>query len=412
MQYLRLYYKKHLLLGNLINVAEKIDILNCQPLENSIYYCSEYDLVQYSETQIANVFPSLAWEHLKDDPSSIFIYDGCRESVNVPWLTLQLRYLTNRLNIRPEQIYVILSDELHTIPLTTMLAKFDMEAVNVDFYNYWLYSVEIVSNTKSLNKVESTIILNQKSQQEKSLTAGTSIYTRTRKKTNALRFSLLSRRYDDHRLLLFIDLVNEGLIGSCLYTFHNIFPYGTNTDIVNSAKSFEYLESVIPGHIQKIETVKKWIRGIPYSIESNELPLNIDNNNLDLLIEQSDVHVVIETYYSWSQGVTWLTEKTYRAISCKKPLIFYTTPFALQDLRKLGFKTYSPIINESYDLITDHNLRRKAIVAEMKRISMLSTTEAKTFIEQCKSISEYNARVFYEKHSVRLEKFKHTGIFK
>ena len=228
-----------------------------------------------------------------------------------------------------------------------------------------------------------------------------------------LKFSLLSRKYTDDRLLLFIDLINEGIIGQCLYTFHNIFPYGTDDDIHNSAKSYEYLESIIPkNYIQNSDLIKKWIRKIPYSIESNVLPLNINNNAVNTLIEQSDVHIVIETYYNWNAGITWFTEKTYRAIACKKPLIFYTSPFSLEDLRKLGFKTYSPYINESYDLIADPTLRRTAIVNEMKRISKFSKDEANQFIEQCNVISEYNANVLAKKHSIRLEKFKHMGIFK
>ena len=228
-----------------------------------------------------------------------------------------------------------------------------------------------------------------------------------------INFSLLSRRYTDHRFLLFIELVNEGLIDQCLYTFHNISPYGSNIEIVNSAKSYEYLESVIPiEYNTNINLIKKWIHGIPYSIESNKLPLNINSASVISIIEQSDVHVVIETMYDQNVGQSWITEKTYKAISCKKPLIFYTTPFVLADLKKMGFKTYSPYINVSYDSITDPLERRKTIVAEMKRISKFNNHETQQFIKQCNIISEYNHKILSEKHLIRLEKFKHTGIFK
>ena len=154
------------------------------------------------------------------------------------------------------------------------------------------------------------------------------------------------------------------------------------------------------------------MKGIPYSIEPGKLPIDIRKEALTLLIEKSDVHIVVETFYEFNRGQTWITEKTYRALACKKPLIFYSTPFVLRDLRKLGFKTYSPHINESYDLVEDPALRRKAIVNEMKRISKFSEDEARQFIEQCNVISEYNANILAKKHSIRLEKFKHIGIFK
>lgn len=149
MQYVRLYYKIYHYFLELINVNEKIDVSNCLPLENSIYYCCNYDInrapltTKDSETQIANIFPNLVWNHLANDHSSIFIYESSRETISIPWLTLQLRYLTNQLNIKQCQIYIVLPDEIHTNRLTEMLSYFNMENINVDFYNMWLYSVNI-----------------------------------------------------------------------------------------------------------------------------------------------------------------------------------------------------------------------------------------------------------------------------
>lgn len=197
MRYVRLYYKNVYILLEKINVIDKIDVVECQPLANSIYYCSNYDCEpvhsvhlheRNSEMQIANVLPNHAWEHLANDPSSIFIYEGARESVKVAWLTLQLRYITNNLNVRPEQIYVILPDELHTQPLEKMLAEFCLEKVNVDFYNYWLYSIQLPKQTALMQPVETTnklIPVQPKTQAVVESNNTVSKYTRTRKKDNA-----------------------------------------------------------------------------------------------------------------------------------------------------------------------------------------------------------------------------------
>ena len=391
MPYLKLFYKKIPRFSKLDIVAEKIEIANFKSLPMSILYFANYDLqpacVTNEEGQFAAPFPNEVWEHLANDRSSIFMFDTSYESLSIPYLLLQLKYLTSKLNIKQEQIYVILPDELHTCRLEEMLAEFGMNYINFDFYNHWLYSISLSEiNSKPSYCTE---------------------------RTKILKFSLLSRKYTDDRLLLFIELVNEGLINKCLYTFHNIFPYGTNEEVMNSAKSLAYMESIIPvDYNDNIELIKKWLRGIPYSIETDELPLNIGKDALNLLIKESDVHIVVETFYDRNAGQSWITEKTYKAMACKKPLIFYTTPFALKDLRKLGFKTYSPYINESYDLITDSVLRRKAIVAEVKRISSFNNEEATQFINQCNIISEYNATILFKKYSSRLEKFKQLGIFK
>lgn len=391
MPYLRLFYKSITKFCDLVNVSEKIDIANFKPLPMSIFYFTNYDLqpanVTDDEGQFAVTFPNTVWEHLANDRSSIFMFENSHETLSIPYLLLQLKYLTSKLNIKQEQIYVILPDELHTSRLKEMLAESGMNYINFDFYNPFLYSI--------------------------SLSAINSEFSYCAERIKMLNFSLLSRKYTDNRLLLFIELVNEGLINKCSYTFHNIFPYGTNEEVLASAKSLAYMESIIPVNCNdNIKLIKDWLKGIPYSIESGELPQNIGKDALNLLIEKSDVHIVVETFYDWNAGQTWITEKTYRAMSCKKPLIFYSTPFALKDLQKLGFKTYSPYINETYDLIADPALRRKAIVNEMKRISKFSEVEAQQFIKQCNVISEYNANILAKKYSIRLEKFKHTGIFK
>ena len=197
MQYLRLYYKHIYILLEKINVIEKIDVAECQPLSNSIYYCCNYDCepVHYvhltrrdSEMQIANVLPMCAWEHLANDPSSIFIYEGSRESVRVAWLTLQLIYITSKLNVRAEQIYIILPDELHTQPLLTMLAEFCLEKVNVDFYTHWLYSIPLPKQTALMQPVETTNkLIPVQSETQAVLVSNNTVskYTRTRKKDNA-----------------------------------------------------------------------------------------------------------------------------------------------------------------------------------------------------------------------------------
>ena len=190
----------------------------------SIFYFTNYDLpfayVTNDEGQFAATFPNAVWEHLANDRSSIFIFDGSHETLIIPYLLRQLKYLTSKLNIKQEQIYVILPDELHTSRLKEMLAESGMNYINFDFYNTWLYSTPLGTiNLEPSYCAESIKMLN---------------------------FSLLSRKYTDDRLLLFIELVNEGLINKCSYTFHNIYPYGTNEEVLATAKSLAYMESIIP----------------------------------------------------------------------------------------------------------------------------------------------------------------------
>jgi len=66
------------------------------------------------------------------------------------------------------------------------------------------------------------------------------------------------------------------------------------------------------------------------------------------------------------------TEKTYKFILAKIPFILCGMPGALAVLRELGYKTFSPWINESYDMIENDEDRAVAIANEIERLTQMS----------------------------------------
>lgn len=78
-----------------------------------------------------------------------------------------------------------------------------------------------------------------------------------------------------------------------------------------------------------------------------EVPINIDTNFIDCIT---------------------FTEKTYKFILAKMPFILCGMPGALAVLRETGYKTFSPWINEAYDLIENDEDRAVAIAEEIERL--------------------------------------------
>lgn len=74
-------------------------------------------------------------------------------------------------------------------------------------------------------------------------------------------------------------------------------------------------------------------------------------------------------------GTSWITEKTVKNLYIGKPFVVMSGPGTLAKLHRMGFKTFSPWIDESYDSIENHHDRLKAILAEVDRISMLDVNE-------------------------------------
>lgn len=89
---------------------------------------------------------------------------------------------------------------------------------------------------------------------------------------------------------------------------------------------------------------------------------------------RSYFEIVVETYFT-DASCLYLTEKTLWAILSFQPFILVGSPFTLQYLRTLGFQTFSPYIDETYDTITDPKMRMELIMQEIDRLCALSIKE-------------------------------------
>lgn len=101
------------------------------------------------------------------------------------------------------------------------------------------------------------------------------------------------------------------------------------------------------------------------------------------------IDVVLETLFDDPR--IFLTEKSLRPIACGVPFILFAGPGSLEFLKKYGFNTFSPIIDETYDQIQDPTQRAKKILNEMERLTDLSDLE----ISQLNEIAKHNQRVFF-----------------
>lgn len=108
---------------------------------------------------------------------------------------------------------------------------------------------------------------------------------------------------------------------------------------------------------------------------------------------QTAIELVCETLFDDSR--LHLTEKICRPIACGKPFLLCATLGSLQYLRDMGFQTFHPWIDESYDNIADPLDRIDAIVKEMKRINQLCPSEFARLLETLYNIAEHNRRWFF-----------------
>ena len=104
-------------------------------------------------------------------------------------------------------------------------------------------------------------------------------------------------------------------------------------------------------------------------------------------------HVVTETVFYYDK--LHLTEKIFKPIVSKQPFMLLAAPGNLAYLKSYGFKTFDGIIDESYDLIQDNDLRTEAVVNQLHWYCDLTLDEKTNVIQQLEPIIQHNFNHFY-----------------
>jgi hypothetical protein len=338
---------------------------------DTIYYFHYYyDL--HNGIKLLDAMDDVHWEHLRTDPTAKFLYENCNETFT--WtLAHQIKTVIKEKSIAPEKLFIIVMDEVHENFLNTGLADLGIQGVTVGVYN------RLMKQTQVPDAIPST----------------------------QYKFSALSRNYRAWRLHVYAKLAEKNLLKDFRYSFYNIFPYG-EVRYYDQETMLKNLDDTNFGKVNS--TVAEWIGKVPYTLDANDNVLNKWGDVTYDAILAADFHLLIETHYDLfyyvptqdrvykrSLAPSSITEKTNKPIACCKPFIAFSTPYFLADVRQLGFETFSPYINESYDVETDNQKRLNMIVDEIERITNLPTDEYSTLVANCHSIAVRNQQKLLSK---------------
>lgn len=104
---------------------------------------------------------------------------------------------------------------------------------------------------------------------------------------------------------------------------------------------------------------------------------------------QSYYSIVAETltYNSFS----FYTEKVAKPILARRPFVVFAGQYYLKNLKKIGFKTFDSVIDESYDSISDLESR---VTAAWQQVEWLCNQDPVKIYSQLADILEHNRRHF------------------
>ena len=100
--------------------------------------------------------------------------------------------------------------------------------------------------------------------------------------------------------------------------------------------------------------------------------------------------IVCETHFT--SDILFVSEKVWKPIVNGHPFMIVGTPASLAYLRSLGFQTFTPIIDESYDALIDTGERMQALFAVIDRLGALDDNGRAAMLYQMQPVLEHNVQ--------------------
>jgi len=142
----------------------------------------------------------------------------------------------------------------------------------------------------------------------------------------------------------------------------------------------------------------------------NKFPLRLNittdrSNPVDIIpddikyFDDSYFSVITETFFytdpMYGVDSLFITEKTLKCLGCVHPFVMLGRPYSLKELKRIGYKTFSPFIDESYDSIENNEERLIAVFNEIQRLMLKTNIEWLEWQTNIKEIVEHNKQHFH-----------------
>lgn len=226
---------------------------------------------------------------------------------------------------------------------------------------------------------------------------------RARYNLSGPRIMCLNRRPHEHRMLLAALLERNGLIEKIAVSF----PAGLNEDADYQIPGYDNVAELWARFVNKSHgwidyldpAMQRLLKKLPLTADTNDFNTNHAGDLNAEFYSQYPINVITETIF-FTRGV-FPSEKIWKPIAVGQIFIPQASSYFLRELRRMGFKTFSPWIDESYDLIDDDHERAVAIVKEISRLVALPDNEFKYIVDQCQPIVEYNRQLFFNSTALK-----------
>ncbi len=205
-------------------------------------------------------------------------------------------------------------------------------------------------------------------------------------------FLFLCRHWKLHRLLILSKLHK---LGKLFYNNTSWDKKFYHEDVINEfLRHDENLElAEIVKTVSKNLDVSDLTKIAGYGFENKSIYLNsyislVSESIFFQVRDEGDVYVEFPTGY--------LSEKIWKPIGHSQAFILAGPAKSLQYLQSLGYKTFHPYIDESYDIETDDFKRLEMIFEQIEKFTKKSKEEKDEFLINVKDIVKHNQQLFLD----------------
>ena len=212
----------------------------------------------------------------------------------------------------------------------------------------------------------------------------------------------LNRRWRMHRPAMVTHLKAKNLLD------YGYVSLTKSDDGITWDSYYDYIveehKNYLPSHDILQENRLTMYRSEPLTVDKNELVENEAHigDSIEYYMWSSVINLVSETNFYTSmktlkgdgtilnEPTRFISEKTCKPILYHQPFIMISVPYFLDMLRELGFKTFHPYIDESYDTEMNDAKRMMMIAEQIERFSKYSRSELQEFLDLTRDICRHN----------------------
>lgn len=203
---------------------------------------------------------------------------------------------------------------------------------------------------------------------------------------NIKTFNSLQKRPRAHRMWLFKELCLNNLLEGSISSM-NWFKWN-HTYYMNKTMDVDEYARVIK-HTPMLP---------PYTgTYEEELAIFAGEDSAKYQME-FNTQITLDTWFSviseasFGEDTCFISEKTFKLICVHHPFIIYGNKNSLHYLRELGYKTFHPYIDETYDTLECWE-RLDAIINSIKKINAMTADEKLEWFKGMRGILEHNYKV-------------------